>query len=280
MVNVPQSLNFEFFRGFNPDWFSQLAWSEQLYALGQYHNCSNNIRTFLDDCIVPWIYDKERLTEPAKQEGKIRVELMDKICHPPFKKCVSEKSIRTDMYELVNITNPPSHTYKDTFNKNPENAKGALERLYRVVVWFYREFCNGNPLEISDFVLPPSQEELRQGELIAKSARGELQNTRSNFHALQKRQKIRQEDTETQEKIMAFIFAAAPLDENLAIDVLKEQKLHRPEENIKYIIMENIIKKVGNTLLVEFANPEAQEICAEAYSQHLPDIISLLERLA
>ncbi|MFN5609632.1 MAG: hypothetical protein ACK48E_07790 [Holosporales bacterium] len=166
MITVKQSWNFEFFRKSNQKWFEQLFWSEQCYALGQYHTCGNNIRIFFESCIVQWIYDTKNLTLPEIEPGDDHVKLIHKIQHNPFKKSVPNKNIRRDMHSLPSITNPPSHSCEDTFAKNPKNAANALEKIHRIVSWFYKEFHNGNPLEIPNFTLPPSQEKLRSEQLI------------------------------------------------------------------------------------------------------------------
>ena len=79
---------------------------------------------------------------------------------------------------------------------------------------------------------------------------------------------------------MAFLHAAAPIEKEEAIAVLFNTfSLPRIEENIHILIRDNILKQAGGTLLVHRAHAESKEICTEAYNQHLPEIISLLEQL-
>jgi hypothetical protein len=276
MITVEQSWNFEFFREINQQWLGRLLEIEKSYIKGEYHRCGGDIRIFFESCIVKWIYDKKQLTLPDIKPKKLRVDLFDKIDHEPFKKWVPDKSIRKDMNDLLPITNPPSHSFEDTFTANPENADKALETIHRIVSWFYKEFHNGNPLEIPNFTLPQSQEKLRSEQLIVSK----LQNTRTNGPALQKRHTTRQTDTETQDRIMAFLHAAAPIKKEEAIAVLSNKlNLPRIKENIHILITDNIIKQAGDTLLVHRAHAESKAICTDAYNQHLPQIISLLEQL-
>ena len=79
---------------------------------------------------------------------------------------------------------------------------------------------------------------------------------------------------------MAFLHAAAPITKKEAIAVLSDTfSLPRIEENIHILITDNILKQAGGTLLVHRAHAESKAICTEAYNQHLPEIISLLEQL-
>jgi hypothetical protein len=276
MIPAEQSWNFDFFRKINEQWLGRLLEIEKSYIKGEYHRCGGDIRIFFESCIVEWIYDTKKLPLPEIEPGDDHVKLIRKIQHKPFKKWVPDKSIRKDMNDLLPITNPPSHSFEDTFTRNPENASNALEKIHRIVSWFYQEFHNGNPLEISNFTLPQSQETFRSEQLIISK----LQNTRTNGPALQKRHTTRQTDTETQDRIMAFLHAAAPIEKEEAIAVLFNIfSLPRIEENIHILIRDNILKQAGTTLLVHRSHAESKAICTDAYNQHLPEIISLLEQL-
>ena len=261
MITVEQSWNFEFFRRIDQNWFDDLLLSEQLYAIGKYHTCSSNIRTFFESCIVQWIYDTKKLTLPEIKPGDGHVRLIHKIQHKPFKKSVSNKNIRRDMHSLPSITNQPSHACNDTFDKNPKNAANALEKIHRIVSWFYQEFHYGNPLEIPNFTLPQSQETFRSEQLIVSK----LQNTHTNGHDLQERnttlKTTLQENILTQEHIMALVNAAAPIKKEEAIAALSEKlNLPRVEENIHILITDNILKQASATLLVNRAHAKSQAI--------------------
>ncbi|MFN7227219.1 MAG: hypothetical protein ACK5UY_08285 [Holosporales bacterium] len=260
-------MSFEFVKTYNAEWAEACEWAlNHLYRDNP--SCVGKVRAIAQD-VVNKVIKNATLPEPRNPHG-------------PFRNIYEQADVKTalgsayDHVEKINKSGRDNHKLK---SPNDE-AKESLKSLFNLLLWYLEKYENLDKTLISPLILSDSPEESEMNKNINRSLTRNLANTRTNGPALQKRYTTRQDDSTIQEQIMAFLHAAAPIKKAEAIAVLSEKlNLPRIEENIHILITDNILKQANDTLLVHRANAESKEICTEAYNQHLPEIISLLEQL-
>lgn len=274
MITVEQSWNnsFEFVEPYNPEW-AKACEQALSYLYSDNPACVGKVRAIAQDVVNKVIENEDHLEEPKNPYG-------------PFKNIYEQADVKTalgsacDHVEKINKSGRDNHKLKSPNNE----ARESLKCLFELLLWYLEKYHDLDKTLVPSLVLPDSPEESKMNKNINRSLTGNLANTRTNGHDLRERnttlKTTLQENILTQAHIMALVNAAAPIKKEEAIAVLSEKlNLPRIEENIHILITDNILKQAGTTLLVNRAHAKSQAICTDAYNQHLPEIINLLEQL-
>jgi hypothetical protein len=265
-------MSFEFVKTYNTAWAKAC---EQALSYLYFDNpvCVGKSSSIAQDIVNEVIKNEDDLKEPKNPYG-------------PFKNIYEKKEVKTALgsaYDHVAKINKNGREHHILESPN-DKARESLKSLFEVLLWYLEKYHDLDKTLIPPLILPDSLEESEMNKNINRSLTRNLGNTRTNGHALQERnttlKTTLQENILTQERIMAFLYAAAPIEKEEAITVLFNIfSLPRIEENIHILIRDNILKQAGDTLLVHRSHAESKAICTDAYNQHLPEIISLLEQL-
>ncbi len=261
---MSNSNNFEFVRAYNQDWADACVLALN-YLYIDNPSCVGKVRAIVQD-LVNKVIEIENLSPPKKPKGNF---------HNVFN-ITEVKTALDSAHEYVSKMNTNGRLVHE-LNCSHQVAKEALEYLFKAFLWFFEKYKILDTSLTSLFVLHDSPEELRQIGLVINSAEGELQNTRTNGHALfEGLTKLQQPDQELLIDIMAQVEAFAPIQEKTIASFIPEKNTGI-KHNLETLLTGKILKKAGNTLLVNTASEEAKRMCKDAFNLRLDEIIALLE---